>query len=119
MNARFLALYGVEACEPSPGGLDLCSINTATLGYQTPIEQTIEAVARAGFGAIAPWRREVEGRCRTRIAQPHPRCRIEGAADIAAALTSPLRTRERSRPTSMTIGAPLDEAADARRRLAS
>jgi len=43
------------------GRLDLCSINTATLGYQLPIAQTIEAVARAGFGAIAPWRRELEG----------------------------------------------------------
>ncbi len=42
------------------GRLDRCSINTATLGYQLPIGQTIEAVARAGFGAIAPWRRELE-----------------------------------------------------------
>ena len=41
---------------------ELCSINTATLGFQAPIEQVIEAVARAGFGGIAPWRREVEGR---------------------------------------------------------
>ena len=41
--------------------LDLCSINTATLGYQLPIDQTIEAVASAGFGAIAPWRRELQG----------------------------------------------------------
>lgn len=41
--------------------LDLCSINTATLGYQQPIHETIEAVARAGFGAIAPWRRELDG----------------------------------------------------------
>ena len=46
---------------PLAGRLDLCSINTATLGYQTPIEETIDAVARAGFGAIAPWRRELEG----------------------------------------------------------
>ena len=38
-----------------------CAINTATLGFQAPITQVIEAVARAGFGAIAPWRREVEG----------------------------------------------------------
>ena len=38
-----------------------CAINTATLGFQAPISQVIEAVARAGFGAIAPWRREVEG----------------------------------------------------------
>ena len=38
-----------------------CAINTATLGFQAPIADVIEAVARAGFGAIAPWRREVEG----------------------------------------------------------
>ncbi len=38
-----------------------CSINTATLGFQAPLTGVIEAVARAGFGAIAPWRREVEG----------------------------------------------------------
>jgi sugar phosphate isomerase/epimerase len=43
------------------GRLDRCSINTATLGYQGPLGDTIEGVARAGFGAIAPWRREVEG----------------------------------------------------------
>ena len=44
-------------------GQDLraCSINTATLGFQAPISDVIEAVARSGFGAIAPWRREVEG----------------------------------------------------------
>ena len=44
------------------GRLDLCSINTATLGYQAAIEETIDVVARAGFGGIAPWRRELEGR---------------------------------------------------------
>ncbi len=42
-------------------GLRHCAINTATLGFQAPIEEVIEAVAQAGFGAIAPWRREVEG----------------------------------------------------------
>lgn len=41
--------------------LSACAINTATLGFQAPIEAVIEAVARAGFGGIAPWRREVEG----------------------------------------------------------
>jgi sugar phosphate isomerase/epimerase len=40
---------------------ELCAINTATLGHQTPIVETIDAIARAGFGGIAPWRREVEG----------------------------------------------------------
>jgi sugar phosphate isomerase/epimerase len=44
--------------ELSPGR---CAINTATLGFNAPITEVIEAVARAGFGAIAPWRREVEG----------------------------------------------------------
>jgi sugar phosphate isomerase/epimerase len=41
--------------------LSSCSINTATLGFQAPIDEVIDAVARAGFGGIAPWRREVEG----------------------------------------------------------
>jgi sugar phosphate isomerase/epimerase len=40
----------------------LCAINTATLGFQAPIEETVEAIAKKGFGGIAPWRREVEGR---------------------------------------------------------
>ncbi len=43
------------------GRLDLCSINTATLGHRTPIGETIDAIARAGFGSICPWRREVDG----------------------------------------------------------
>ena len=38
-----------------------CAINTATLGFQAPVNEVIDAVARAGFGMIAPWRREVEG----------------------------------------------------------
>ncbi len=38
-----------------------CAINTATLGFQAPIAEVIDAVARAGFGHIAPWRRDVEG----------------------------------------------------------
>ncbi len=48
---------------------ELCSINTATLGFQATIEQVIDAVARAGFGGIAPWRREVEGHDVKAIAQ--------------------------------------------------
>lgn len=49
------------------GRLDLCSLNTATLGYRDPIETTVDAVARAGFGAIAPWRRELDGKSATTI----------------------------------------------------
>jgi sugar phosphate isomerase/epimerase len=41
--------------------LSSCSINTATLGFQAPIGEVIEAVVRAGFTQIAPWRREIEG----------------------------------------------------------
>jgi sugar phosphate isomerase/epimerase len=46
----------------------LCAINTATLGFQASIETVVDAVAHAGFGGIAPWRREVEGRDVTAIA---------------------------------------------------
>jgi sugar phosphate isomerase/epimerase len=80
------------------GRLELCSINTATLGYQLPIEQTIEAVAAAGFGAIAPWRREIEGHRVERIAE---RIRAAGlkvsgycrSSDLTAASPAQLLTR--------------------------
>ncbi len=39
----------------------VCAVNTATLGFQAPIGEVIDAIARAGFGALAPWRREIEG----------------------------------------------------------
>ncbi len=38
-----------------------CSINTATLGFHAPIASVVDEIARAGFGMIAPWRREIEG----------------------------------------------------------
>lgn len=41
--------------------VDRYSVNTATLGYQAPISELIDAIARHGFGGISPWRREVEG----------------------------------------------------------
>ena len=31
---------------------ELCSINTATLGFQAPIDEVVEAIARAGFGSV-------------------------------------------------------------------
>ncbi|WP_112175193.1 sugar phosphate isomerase/epimerase family protein [Paraburkholderia unamae] len=42
------------------GTLELCSINTATLGHREPLTRVIDRVARAGFGGIAPWRHEIE-----------------------------------------------------------
>jgi sugar phosphate isomerase/epimerase len=38
-----------------------CAINTATLGFQAPIADVIDAIARHGFAGIAPWRRELDG----------------------------------------------------------
>ena len=48
---------------------ELCAVNTATFGFQSPLAEVIDEVARAGFGAIAPWRREVEGQSATVIAK--------------------------------------------------
>jgi sugar phosphate isomerase/epimerase len=49
--------------------LQSCAINTATLGFQCPIEQSIDAIAAQGFGGIAPWRREIEGQNVSAIAK--------------------------------------------------
>lgn len=38
------------------------SLNTATLGHRSPIEHVIDRCAVHGFGAIAPWRRDLVGR---------------------------------------------------------
>ena len=43
------------------GHMELCAVNTATLGFQKPIAEVIEAIAKAGFGGISPWRREIKG----------------------------------------------------------
>lgn len=43
------------------GNLHLCSINTATLGFQTDIFKTADAIAKHGFGGIAPWLRDTDG----------------------------------------------------------
>jgi len=40
--------------------LDLCSINTATLGNREKISTVIDAAARHGYGAICPWRRDLQ-----------------------------------------------------------
>jgi len=42
------------------GRLDLCCINTATLGHREPIARIAERVARAGFGYLTPWRQEID-----------------------------------------------------------
>ncbi len=42
------------------GRLDLCCINTATLGHREPIERLADRAARVGFGFVTPWRREID-----------------------------------------------------------
>lgn len=45
------------------GRPELLALNTATLGHREPLGRVVDAVAAAGFGAIAPWRRDLdEGR---------------------------------------------------------
>ncbi|MEX3957685.1 sugar phosphate isomerase/epimerase family protein [Trinickia sp. EG282A] len=51
------------------GKLDRCAINTATLGHREPLHVTIDRIARAGFGGIAPWRHEVEAAGVSQIAR--------------------------------------------------
>jgi sugar phosphate isomerase/epimerase len=46
--------------ESLQGKLHRCAINTATLGHREPLGTTLERIARAGFGGVAPWRHEVE-----------------------------------------------------------
>lgn len=89
-----------------PVPLHKVAINTATLGYKLPIRQTVDAIARAGFGGIAPWRREigsgeastigrcirdaglrVSGYCRsTYFPAATPECRIGNIEDNRQAL---------------------------------
>jgi sugar phosphate isomerase/epimerase len=93
------------------GRLDLCSINTATLGYRTPIEATIDAVARAGFGAIAPWRRELEGKSAVQVGR---RIRQAGLAVSGYCRSSyiPAATREQFLANLDDNRRALDQAAE-------
>ncbi|WP_250536456.1 sugar phosphate isomerase/epimerase family protein [Caballeronia sp. AZ10_KS36] len=49
--------------------LTRCSVNTATLGHREPIDVTIDRIAAAGFGGVAPWRHEVEAADVSKIAK--------------------------------------------------
>lgn len=44
----------------SPIIIENCCINTATLGFREPLDLTAARIAAAGFGAITPWRQEVD-----------------------------------------------------------
>lgn len=91
-----------------------CAINTATLGYKEPIDRVIDQIARHGFGAIAPWRREVEGGNVAAIARQIGEaglavsgyCRSTAIpAETAAARRAQLEENRRALADAATLGA--------------
>jgi sugar phosphate isomerase/epimerase len=92
-----------------------CSINTATLGFRSPIVDIIDAVAAAGFGQIAPWRREVEGHDVKAIAR-HIRdagLKLSGycrstyiPANTIADVRANIESNKRALDDAATLGAP-------------
>lgn len=96
------------------GHPELCAINTATLGFTTPIAQVIDAIARHGFGGISPWRREIEGHDVAAIARQIRDARLEvtgycRSTFIPAATTTELRSNieanKRAIEDAATLGA--------------
>jgi sugar phosphate isomerase/epimerase len=91
--------------------LDLCSINTATLGYQLAIEHTIDAVARAGFGAIAPWRRELEGHSAAQVGRQLRQAGLK-VSGYCRSTYLPAATREQFRANIEDNRRAVDQAAE-------
>lgn len=79
---------------------DLFSINTATLGYKTPLPAIIDACAARGIGAIAPWRRELQSEDLQQIARQLAASNM----NVSGAPTTPHR-RWRSANWRLTITA--------------
>ena len=57
--------------------LDRCSINTATLGHRLPLDQTLDLIARAGFGHVAPWRRDLQGQDLRQVSRQLRNCGLK------------------------------------------
>jgi sugar phosphate isomerase/epimerase len=57
-----------DALRNISGRLDLCCINTATLGYRELIAVTAQRVSAAGFAWLTPWRQEIDERAPQRDA---------------------------------------------------
>ena len=92
------------------GRLRACSINTATLGHRSPIGSVIDAVARHGFGGIAPWRRDLEGQAVAAVAR---RARDAGLAvsSYCRSTYMPAGSRERFDRNVEDNRAAIDQAA--------
>ena len=93
---------------------ELCAVNTATFGYQAPLTEVIEEVARAGFGAIAPWRREVEGQDVKALAKQirDAGLKVTGycrstyfPAEMASERTAAIEENKRAMQDAATLGA--------------
>jgi sugar phosphate isomerase/epimerase len=96
------------------GRLDLCCVNTATLGYREPIAATARRVAAAGFTWITPWRREIDERHPARDADAiraaglrvRHYCRTGAFAhDSAAGRQAALDDNRRALETAAALGA--------------
>lgn len=96
------------------GRLDLCGINTATLGFREPIAVTAQRVAAAGFTWMTPWRREIDerhpardaGAIRAAGARVRSYCRtVAFACDTAAARQAAIDDNRRALETAAALGA--------------
>jgi sugar phosphate isomerase/epimerase len=96
------------------GRLDLCCINTATLGYREPIDVVAGRIAEAGFIWITPWRREIDERHPERAAEAiraeglrvRGYCRTSAFAhDTAAERQTAIDDNRRALETAAVLGA--------------
>ena len=96
------------------GRLDLCCINTATLGFREPIAVTADRVAAAGFTWLTPWRQEIDERHPDRDAaairaagvRVRSYCRTGAfACDTAAGRQQAVDDNRRALEVAATLGA--------------
>ena len=83
------------------GRLDLLSLNTATLGHRDPIGKIVDQVAAAGFGAIAPWRREID--------EAHPSRDAKLIRDAGLKVSGYCRTANLSGPDQQSRDAAVED----------
>jgi sugar phosphate isomerase/epimerase len=96
------------------GRLDLCCINTATLGFREPVAVTAQRVAAAGFSWLTPWRQEIDERHPERDAaairaagvRVRSYCRTGAlASDTAAGRQRAIDDNRRALDTAAALGA--------------
>jgi sugar phosphate isomerase/epimerase len=94
--------------------IDLCAINTATLGFREPIAVTAQRIAAAGFSWMTPWRQEIDERRPARDAaairaagvRVRSYCRtVAFASDTAAGRQQAIDDNSRALEAAATLGA--------------